>query len=1033
MKIRFEEQDYQMDAVRAVVDCFLGQPKVHVSALPSSILSMGENSLDTDGEYWSQCANPELALDDEVIIENIRAVQQRGGIPESSSLNNVGFAPLDELQSSKRQQEALKYRTAIMSASNVHLDIEMETGTGKTYCYIRTMFELNRKYGWKKFIVIVPSIAIREGVQKAFEITQDHFAEIYQGSIESFVYDSRYLSKLKAFTRNDNLSAMIINMQAFNARGRDRRIYERLEEFQSGRPIDSIAICNPVVILDEPQKMSGEATSESLVDFNPMFMIRYSATHSKRHHLIYRLGAVEAYRRNLVKHIVVRGIRTESLSGANCYMFFEGIILGKGEPKAMVEIEVKQSGGKIVRKRMSLSVNDSLYELSGYLQQYNGYDALQIDAKVGAMEFKNGVSVRVGDAVGDTTETDIRRIQIREALQAHFEKEEIVYEKGIKVLTLFFIDQVAKYRDYKCESGKGEYAKIFEEEYRSAKTNVLTEELQQRGAYYRYLNSIAVEDTHCGYFSIDKKTGKMRESMADGRSGESTDGDAFNLIMREKERLLSFDEPVRFIFTHSALREGWDNTNVFNICMLKNRNRKDEWRQEVGRGLRLCVNNLGERQMKRYDNASINQLTVIANDSYENVVGNLQTDIVKGEMRGTGGVTVETLGRSTILRQGQFVQIGTRLARILYGWLMTNEYIDEYNNVTEKYLRTKNNIPIAKLPDGVSDIQSELLRVVDKLMGLENAVKVYDGRQTIYMEPNSNFHTKEFRRIWSAIKQKAVWRMEIGESELIDRCVEAINCGLTASSTIYFVEAGEQSFADGDDVIRFRKTEISASHASQHKSSVRYDLVGMVAKESRLPRRTIAQILTQISSKVFCEFGRSPESFISKMCEIVRDVRAVMAVEGIVYKRIDQMHSEEMFSKNQTYRDLAESAENLKKHIYDYVITDSRLEERFARDLDRSKEVVVFAKLPLQYRLSTPFGDYVPDWAIVFDHGVVKHVYFVAETKGSMRTLNLRGLEACKVQCAKKFFGDLAAGSTGCEVVYDIVESYEDLIKKANT
>lgn len=1031
MKIQFMEQSYQVECVSSVVDCFLGQPKAEATVLAGPLwMPEGEQSIESRlGE--NAIKNAELSLTNTEVLSNINDVQRRQGIDPSISLEEIGIDQVRSVQNTARRNEMLEYRETILSASSVHLDIEMETGTGKTYCYIRTMFELNKLYGWSKYIVMVPSIAIREGVLKAFEITEQHFSEIYNKKVESFAYNSRSLSSLKSFVSDERMSVMIINMQAFNASGNDRRIYEKLEEFQSKRPIDEIARCKPIIVLDEPQRMTGKATSRSLPDFNPLFMLRYSATHSKRHHLVYRLDAVDAYRRKLVKRISVRGIRTEGLTGANCYIFFESIELSAKGPRAKVEIEVKQKSGKLIRKQVILNVDDNLYELSGRLEQYKGYDALQIDAKHGYIEFKNGKIVKLGDAVGDTSEIDVRRIQIREAIDAHFEKESRLFYMGIKVLTLFFIDEVVKYRNYTNNEGNGEYANIFEEEYKKAVERYTSIKNNNDDKYETYLRGILARETHCGYFSIDRRSGKEKETERDRRGEESTDADAFSLIMKEKERLLSIDEPIRFIFSHSALREGWDNTNVFTICMLKSRSSNQLWRQEVGRGLRLCVNSMGERQSS-IDVTNINELTVVANDSYENVVSNLQKDIMKNDARYSVGISVERLEGLSIEMNGKYTSLDVRLARKIYGWLLSNEYVEVDDQVSEVYFKARVTGEFARLPDELVGTQNEVIRLVDELSGLAESAKISDGRKQYKMEPNRNFESKEFKRIWAAIKYKAIWRMEVDEGELISRCVASLNSCLDVKNTTHYVETGDQVLQAQVDKVTFKRSGVRTHLARSSRSLIKYDLIGRIATESKMSRKTVAEILSRIDTRVFNQYRQSPEQFIHIAFRILDEVRSVLAVKGISYTKINQMYEEGIFWPDQTFRDLSDSTNKLKKHIYDYIVTDSRVEEKFAKDLDCSREVVVFAKLPSQYKIPTPFGNYVPDWAIVFDEGSVKHVYFIAETKGSLSTLNLRGVEVYKIQCARQFFQQLREDASDCKIEYDVVSSFEDLMEKAN-
>ena len=606
MKFRFKVQSYQTEAVKAVVDCFDGQPLqtgLGYRIDPGRVAAGQQARLEMDSGF----RNSDLLLPAEAILKNIQAVQVRQNLPVSDALKQTKVSP-------------------------VNLDVEMETGTGKTYCYIKTIFELNKRYGWSKFIVVVTSIAIREGVASSIADTAEHFLEGYGKRVRSFVYDSKALHNLESFSSDSGVNLMIINVQAFNARGKDaRRIYEELDDFQSRRPIDVIAANRPILILDEPQKMEGARTVESMKEFNPLFILRYSATHKQEHNKVYRLDALDAFNQKLVKKIGVRGISVNGQAGASAYLYLQSIEVSPDKPpQARVEMEIRQENG-IVRRVRTVGKRDNLYDKSQGLDQYQGYVVADMNANDGTLSFTNGVTLTVGDACGDVTDAVLRRLQIREAIQAHFEKEQQLFSKGIKVLTLFFIDEVGKYRQYEGSVEKpGEYAAIFEEEYTAHLNEVLTLEPSE---YNQYLKRIEPGRTHEGYFSIDKKSKRLVDPDVGGRSAERTsdDVDAYDLILRRKAQLLSFDEPVRFIFAHSALREGWDNPNVFVIGMLKKADPENvtSRRQEVGRGLRLCVNQRGDRMDDPATVHDLNVLTVVAAEGYKEFVAGLQKEIAE--------------------------------------------------------------------------------------------------------------------------------------------------------------------------------------------------------------------------------------------------------------------------------------------------------------------------------------------------------------------------------------------------------------------
>ena len=632
MKLKFKVQPYQTNAVNDVVDCFEGQ----VPALPLSyridpgVVIKGQQ-LRPEADYEG-FKNADLALTEAQILENIQKVQRRRNLPVSQSLTdfttlNAGGERVPAPEAYKRQALAATYdnkRTA------VHLDVEMETGTGKTYCYIKTIFEMNKRYGWSKFIIMVPSIAIREGVYKSLQITADHFTESYGKKARFFIYNSKRLHELESLSSDAGINVMVINIQAFNARGADnRRIYEELDDFQSRKPIDVIASNRPILILDEPQKMEGAATMEALPKFKPLFIMRYSATHRTQHNRVHRLDALDAYNQKLVKKIAVRGIQTRGLAGTNAYLYLEGIDISKKAPVARIEMEVKLKSGEIKRQLKRLEKGDNLVDLSNELDQYkDSFVIADIDAQADYVEFTNGLVLEAGKATRDLTEHDIRRIQIRETIKAHLDKEKQLFPRGIKVLSLFFIDEVVKYRDYEQADTKGEYARVFEEEYELLKAEYLTELAIDNEAYRAYLASIEPAKTHNGYFSIDKKTGRdidgsikqEKDAQTGSKVGVSQDVDAYDLILKKKERLLSFEEPTRFIFSHSALREGWDNPNVFVMCMLKHSDNTISRRQEVGRGLRLSVDQHGERMDHPEVVHDVNVLNVVASESYKDFV-----------------------------------------------------------------------------------------------------------------------------------------------------------------------------------------------------------------------------------------------------------------------------------------------------------------------------------------------------------------------------------------------------------------------------
>lgn len=656
MKLKFKVQEYQTQAVKSVTDCFIGQPPsgaIEYRLDPGKIINATEPMFDAGFK------NADFRIGHAQIYENIAEVQRTQNLPVSANLVST-------------------------KVCHVNLDVEMETGTGKTYCYIKTIFELNKLYGWSKFIIVVPSIAIREGVFKSLQITTDHFLESYGKKARFFIYNSKQLHSLESYSSDAGINVMVINVQAFNATGKDaRRIYEELDDFQSRRPIDVIKGNKPIMILDEPQKMEGAKTLDSLKEFNPLFMLRYSATHKTTYNKIHRLDALDAYNQKLVKKISVRGISVKGLSGTSSYLYLEDIQVSSTKPpEARIEFEIKQSNGikRVVRK---LSKGKNLFDESNELDQYrDGFVISDINANTDTVSFTNGVEISAGEAIGDVNVSSLRRIQIREAIKAHFEKERFLFNRDTKVLTLFFIDEVVKYRDYSQSNEQGEYARIFEEEYNNALNDVLTLE---DTSYNNYLRGIQTGQTHSGYFSIDKKTKHLVDPETGRKSSETDDVDAYDLILKDKERLLSFAEPVRFIFSHSALREGWDNPNVFVICALKHSDNTISRRQEIGRGMRLSVNQMGDRMDDPATVHQVNVLTVIASESYKDFVTALQRDI-SDSLSERPRIADESYFAGKILKTDAGSIIVTPLiAKQIYKYLVKNDYTDDLDRISEKY------------------------------------------------------------------------------------------------------------------------------------------------------------------------------------------------------------------------------------------------------------------------------------------------------------------------------------------------------------
>ena len=1051
MKFSFKIQEYQTDAVESVISVFAGQPKQDSNSesskytrdlgkAPSKNASSDETkkfaqqlNLDFDDAQElldsAGSRNAEIVLDDKKLLENIKSVQLAQNINPSTKLSqNLG---------------------------RCELDVEMETGTGKTYVYVKTMFELNKQYGWSKFIVVVPSIAIREGVKKSMDMTVDHFYEHYQKKARFFIYNSSNLNELDKFSSDAGINVMIINTQAFatsmkeGGRSKESRIiYTKRDEFNSRRPIDVIKANHPIIILDEPQKMGGAATQAGIKNFNPLFTLNYSATHKNHHNEVYVLDALDAYNKKLVKKIQVKGFEIHNLKGTDRYMFLEKIVISPNKPPmARMEIEVRQGNG-VARKTRTFGVGDNLFAASNELQQYkDNFSISEIDPIGKRVYFTNGESIATGEVSGDISEKDMRRIQIRETIASHFEKEESLFQKGIKTLSLFFIDEVAKYRVYDedGEEGIGEYGKIFEEEY----VNMLNEKIGLFGSkgtnyeqdeYIQYLRRFNVRDIHRGYFSIDKKTGRSVNSELKRNEDISDDISAYDLILKNKERLLSFDEPTRFIFSHSALREGWDNPNVFQICTLKHSDSATAKRQEVGRGLRIAVNKSGVRMDTETIGEElvheVNKLTVIASESYATFVSDLQRETKEVLYDRPTKATTDYFKGKTLKVGDSNVTIDDTQAALIIAYLTMNQYVDTDGHITEKYHQDKGAntlVPMTMFPQ-LSDIQEPVHALIQSIFD-EHALDgmIENGHETkVFENPlNDNFKKKEFQALWKKINHKYAYTVDFDSNELIEKSIETINKELSVAQVRYSVTTGSQ----GDTITNSQiKTGTSFGNVSTSKMNLRhahacttpYDIVGDIAKGAVLTRKTASTILMRINREKQMMFAVNPEEFITKVVNIIKAQKATMIVEHISYNQIEGEYDSSIFTqKNSQPLDKAFPA---KHHITDYVFTDGSadksIERQFCEDLDGANEVEVYAKLPKGFHIPTPVGNYSPDWAIAFKEGTVKHIFFIAETKGSMDSMQLRKIEEAKIACAEKLFNEISTEN----VRYHKVDSYRELL-----
>ena len=1021
MKFKFKIQKYQTDAVENTVSVFAGQPSQSAGLLYRRDLGKRDPAAIAGMEDDSGYRNHDVALSAAQLLQNIKDIQAASCITPSAKL-------------------------AQGVNGTVSLDIEMETGTGKTYVYIKTMFELNKRYGWSKFIVVVPSVAIREGVAKSFKMLEEHFMEHYGKKARWFVYDSSDLGAIDRFSSDAGLNVMIINTQAFasslneekakkEGRAGDkaaRIIYSEQDSFASRKPINVIAANRPIIIMDEPQRMEGNATQAGLKQFNPLFTLNYSATHRTRHDTVYALDALDAYRQRLVKRINVIGFEVKNLQGTGRYMYLDDIVLSPNHaPRARIEIEVRSQAGNISRQTKTFNYGDTLIAASGGLNEYDGYTITEI-SPVGYVTFRNGATIYKGEVSGDTNEEYLQRVQIRETVKAHLRKEHELFRRGIKCLSLFFIDKVENYRIYDAEgnAAKGKFQQILEKEYKRQAEEAARQTTDEE--YAGYLRRFEPEQVHKGYFSIDKK-GRAIDSSTRRGTDISDDTPAYDLILKDKERLLSFEEPTRFIFSHSALREGWDNPNVFQICTLRHANAEIAKRQEVGRGLRLCVDRDGTRQDAEQlgdEVHDINVLTVIANESYTDFTKSLQKDIhasLRERLREhPRQVTTDYFkGKNIILANGSTHEITDSEAARIKTWLEDNGYADSEGNIQPSFMQSVNEGTLAPMPTrALKNMADAVVKLVLNDPSATDGM-ITDARTTVLNRLNrENFNKEAFQALWKEINHQYVYTVSYDSKELAANAVKHLDAELSVRQLHYVRVEGEQ---DAENVDQFGNQRTAAEQlASECTSTVAYDLIGEIAHGANLTRRTVGNILQSIKPEKLALFRNNPEDFIRNATRIIREQKAAMIVQHIHYKMTEGKYSSDIFATaSEVPFDRALEAN---KHVMDYVVTDSKVERDFASDLERATEVEVYAKLPRSFQIPTPVGNYAPDWAIAMIRDGVKHIFFIAETKGSLSSMDISPVEQSKIDCCKQLFEELSS----YKVRYHKVTSYEDLVNEFN-
>lgn len=1015
--LKYKKQRFQTEAAQAVVDVFRGQPK---GGAQDYIMDRGispdrQTQIQGRGYTIHGMSNSKILLDNETLKKNIIEVQGRQDLKREVNIEKL-----------------------------LRLTVEMETGTGKTYTYIKTMFELNKAYGWTKFIIVVPSIAIREGVKKSFETMREHFNFEYETPMSFFVYNSKQLDKIDAFSKDTNIHVMIINTQAFNSsfdedknregRGGDaaaRIIYTRRDDFGSRRPIDVLAANNPIMIIDEPQTVLGvnkqNQTRKGLKQFNPLFMIQYSATHREQDkvNMVYRLDAMDALNMKLVKKIEVNGIEQVGNNATSGFLYLDGIIITKGNPQARISFDIKtQKSLKRTTKAVSQGFN--IYVESGQLEEYaNNFIVDEIDGRDGFIRLRNNDRLYIGDVIGAANEDDIRRIQIHQTIEAHIQKEKQLYPLGIKVLSLFFIDHVDNYWH------GGKFAKMFEEEYK----NVVNEkrEIFDDEAYTKYLLKSLddVSSVHAGYFSRDKK-GNAIDSHVSRNSTESDDSEAYDLIMRDKERLLSLEEPVRFIFSHSALKEGWDNPNVFQICTLKDSDNSMRKRQEIGRGMRLCVNQNGDRQdtdVWGKDVFAINTLTVVASQSYDSFASALQTEYADAIDARPIKVTASLFKDLKYTDANGVTHVTNEDDSLgIYDTLIKNGYVKK-GSPTDKYYSDRESDSL----DFGDYVEEPIAKVIDKVY---NPAAFTPGNAKRLQEQHfikKNFDKKEFQELWKRINKKTYYVVNLDTTDLVRKCIASIDNHLSVSDVSVIINTGTLESIDS-------KQQLEAGEAMKQGQSktvrlsevvsktVKYDLIGKIVEATQLKRSDIIKILKGIRPQTFGLYQRNPEEFILKVGRLINEQKAIAVVEHIVYHKTGQTYDSDIFSAKPLKGILGVNAMESVRSLFDLIVVDSpKTEMAFANDLEKSADIAVYTKLPGGFKISTPLGNYNPDWAVTFnENSGVKHIYFVAETKGDTVDTELRGKEQIHIECARKHFAAISDG----DYIFDYVHDYKDLLEK---
>jgi len=972
MKIQFESNlNYQNSAIDSIVNIFEGQEICQSNFSVSRMTDNLFHSIDNELGIGNR-----LELLDEEILLNIQNIQLKNGLAQSKELNSMDFS------------------------------VEMETGTGKTYVYLKSIFKLNEKYGFTKFIIVVPSIAIKEGTKKTLEITEEHFKSIFDNvNYDYFIYDSSNLEQVRDFATSSDIRIMVINIDAFKKSFTDPTkntkaniIHRENDRLNGQKPIEFIASTNPIVIIDEPQSVDNtKKAKEAIETLNPLCRLRYSATHIDKYNLMYKLDSIDAYEQKLVKQIEVANVK---LDEAHNSAYIKVISIKANPRSAKVEIDINNKG-KTSRKTITINSRSDLYELSKGRDVYEGYTINDIYIEEGNeyIEFGNGVVVKRGEVVGDIDNESIKRLQIRKTIEEHLDKELRLNPKGIKVLSLFFIDKVSNYRQYDEDKNpiNGKFANWFEEEYLA---------ISKKPKYKNLFEDIKnldddVKTIHNGYFSKDKK-GIFKDSKSNVKGelrGNKDDEDTFSLIMKEKEKLLSFKSPLRFIFSHSALKEGWDNPNVFQICTLNETNSVMKKRQEIGRGLRICVNQEGER-VQGFD---VNTLTVMANESYEDFARGLQEEIEKEEGIKFGVIEEHYFANITVEKDdGELEYFGATNSENLFKYLLEKEYIDKRGKV-QNSLKLDIKEDKFELPTQYENLREEITSKIVKIAGT-SIVKDANDKITIKLNKEV-FVGEDFKELWEKIKYKTTYRVDFDIEKLIDECAKRIENEATVGKIKYLYSKATNKITkvgvqiDEDSL----KEQYIDSEIIDYKLP---DIVTYLQNETKLMRKDIVDIL--IKSNKLQSFKNNPQKFIDKVIEIIKKTMSIFIVDGIKYQKIGDefYYAQECFEEKELSGYLSTNLfkNSEKKSIYDYTIYDSDIEKSFAKKFNDSDNVKLFTKLPSWFKINTPLGGYNPDWAILIEKDNEEKLYFVVESKGSDLGLDIKNMEKAKIDCGKEHF-----------------------------